>query len=667
MNCGKRWMILASSLLILFLVIKGETSAQDVSLMEDTSLLLDGQTLLDESNPEKAILKFRELLEGFPKSGLRDLAWYSLGLAYLETGQMEEARVALRELEAEYPKSPLAPKLSELVEKTLPPTGEETPPLETVEVSPSPEETPDTSRRLPEAVPPKTKTAKPGSDSKRAKSTSTSDEGFVFVIKQVADATVDILENSLSIYPGETGVLPFRVINRGNSEDGFRLSVNLPIDFQSVFYADRNGNGRLDGGEKRVLKTPPIGVDEAFSVLLKVQLPQSFPDGVSRSVEITVSSLFDPNFSKGARATLVTRGPQLTGEFTVSDEKVRPGEKLSYTLIISNGGTAEARDVKLQYTYHPNLVFLSGSPGPLLVEEATRTLVWGLGTLKSHGEQSIKVKFRVGEKALAGTQITTRGTLESSLESGPVSISTSIVTVQQIVAVNIDTALQDLPTTPGDLVHLPISISNLGNGNDSFTIRVEGNSHLDPRVYADFNSDGIHQSTEPKMTKTPLLGSRESFPALVQVSVPVEGIDKQRMQIRISAVSNLDQRTSFHVVRSLYYMVPKVTVSTESSVHEGAPGSVISYQITAVNSGSGVAKNLVIRDLLPEELEYVGSDPTSSQNPNGDLVWNLDELAPNQKKIFIVNVKTRADLRAGTVINKETQISYTDINGNRYE
>lgn len=100
---------------------------------------------------------------------------------------------------------------------------------------------------------------------------------------------------------------------------------------------------------------------------------------------------------------------------------------------------------------------------------------------------------------------------------------------------------------------------------------------------------------------------------------------------------------------------------------DSIPGGIISYQLTAINSGSGIARNVVITDLLPSELEYVNSDPQPSERPEGGLVWQVTELAPNQKKVFVVNVRTRAGLRAGTVIQKETRVRYSDLNGNRYE
>lgn len=207
----------------------------------------------------------------------------------------------------------------------------------------------------------------------------------------------------------------------------------------------------------------------------------------------------------------------------------------------------------------------------------------------------------------------------------------------------------------------------MGNGQDTFSLRLEGGKTLEGLVYIDQNNDGLYQSGEPVLTETPQLGSREAFPLMVHLSVPVRQVDGQKLEARLLAESKLDPSVSALTTKIFHFTLPIVTVSTQQGSRDTVPGGIISYQLTAINSGSGIARNVVITDLLPSELEYVNSDPQPSDQPEGGLVWQVLELAPNQKKVFVVNVKTRAGLRAGTVIQKEIRVRYSDMNGNRYE
>src|SRR5579862_9529428 len=59
------------------------------------------------------------------------------------------------------------------------------------------------------------------------------------------------------------------------------------------------------------------------------------------------------------------------------------------------------------------------------------------------------------------------------------------------------------------------------------------------------------------------------------------------------------------------------------------------HQLTAFNSGTGIAKDLVIADLLPDELEFVNADLAPADRADRQLVWTLPELGPNQKKVIM--------------------------------
>jgi uncharacterized repeat protein (TIGR01451 family) len=655
-------------------------AAQEQSEKEDTALFYEGQSFLDQKKPGEAVKKFRELLDRFPKSNIRDLGWYWLAVAYSEMGRPKEAEEGLKNLKEEFPNSPLVQRLTtQLASKAKPPVAAK-PPAQP-KAAPPPEKTvkketpasrkaeppskgPSTRAEAPKALTPRTE--RPPAGAKETLPAPTS-KGFVLMITQVADLKVETTLDRFSIYPGETTVIPFRVTNLGNAEDGFRLSVGLSTEYQPVFYADENGNGRLDSSEKPIQAIPAIGIQQSFATLLQVRLPHTLPDGMKKEVEISVSSIYDPNVSQLAKAALVAKGPQLRGEFSASREKVQPGETVSYTLTIGNGGSAEARDVRLQYAYHPNLIFLSAQPTPSIVEQATRTLVWNLGDLQSQANRRMEVTFKVGDEAMAGIQLLNRGAIESAVAGESVSFVSPLVVVQQVAAVKVETAREDIATTPGDILYLPVTIKNLGNGADSFSIQVEGAGPAETVIFADLNRDGVFQGGEPQVTGTPVLGSRESFPALVRLMVPSKSMDGQKIEVRVTALSNLDRKVVSRVARMLYYTLPIVSITTQLSTRESIPGGIISYQLTAINSGSGTARNVMILDLLPKELEYVNSDPPPSQNQEGRLVWQLDELAPNQKKVFVVNVKARPGLRAGTQIQKSTEIRYTDLNGNRYE
>ncbi|MBI3995638.1 MAG: DUF11 domain-containing protein [Nitrospirae bacterium] len=658
----------------------GITAAQE---KEDTTLFYQGQSLMEKKQPEAAAVKFNILLKNFPNSNIRDLTFYWLGRAYLEMGRKTEAQDVHRQLQKEFPDSPLVPKLrKEIADSSTqprPPIAKAVPPAPPKAAKP-----PEAAKKpvSPPAKPPAPSvTPKEPSAPKAAAPRKTkppvaqtlpipsggAQKGFTLTITQVADLKVDAKVERISVYPGEFGTIPFRVTNSGNAEDTFTFRTMLPPEYQPVFYLDENGNGLADAGERPAQATPALDVNRSVSVVLKLHLPPMTADGQRKEFEIQVSSAFDPNISQWIKASVNSTGPLIRADFKADQARVKPGGRLNYTLVLQNAGSAEAREVKFQYAYHPNLIFLSAEPTPQIVEQASRSLAWTLDTLPGQASKRMEVRFKVGDEATAGQEIINRGGLEMSAGGEPILLSSPPVTVEQVAMVKLEGSREEITVTPGDVLDLPYVVKNMGNGTDVFSLRLEGGDAVEGVVYLDQSNDGLYQTGEPVLTETPQLGSREAFPVRVHITVPVRQSDRQQLEAHVVAQSKLDRSVSARTTKVFHYTLPIVTVSTQQGARDSIPGGIISYQLTAINSGSGIARNVVITDLLPNELEYVNSDPQPSERPESGLIWQVTELAPNQKKVFVVNVKTKAGLRAGTVIQKEPRVRYSDLNGNRYE
>lgn len=499
----------------------------------------------------------------------------------------------------------------------------------------------------------------------------TPSKGFFLIITQVADLKVEGKTTKVLAYPGETVLIPLTVTNTGNAEDTFSLETTLPPEFQVAFFADTNGDGQISAGEKQLSATPSLAIGQSFPILLRIRLPQTMADGQKREFEIRVASSYDPNIAQLLKETVVASGPRLVPEFRVDKQRVKPGDTVRYSLNLTNVGSAEARDIKLQYFYHPSLIFLSANPIPDRIEQAARSLTWNIRALPNQSAMKAEVNFKVGDEAMAGQQILNRGSLESALASEPILFTSAGVVVEQVAAVKVEGSREEVPTTPGDLLFLPFQVKNQGNGPDSFSLHLEGSEALEMELFLDQNGDGMYQPQEPRTTETPKLGSHEAALLLLKIQVPVKKTDGQRTELTVSATSKFNPNISAKASKFLVYSLPIVSLSTQLTSSNSVPGGVISYQLTAFNSGTGIAKDLVITDLLPAELEFVNADPAPSP-PQADrsdrqLVWLLPELGPNQKKVFVVSVRTRPGLHAGTVIQKETRIRYLDLNGNSYE
>lgn len=357
--------------------------AQDKEAKKDTALFYDGQVFLEQKKPEAAIQKFRELLDNYPQSNIRDLAYYWLGKSYLDLNKFQEAKEALASLKREFPMSPLVKRLEgalkeETAKKVLSPAAPSAPPKQETAQAPPQEPQPPAAPALPPvSKEPKVKKSKeeirreaialyqriirespdspeaakarqrlkmgveqtaqvPPQEPQRPKipvppprTASAPSKGFFLIITQVADLQVDGKTTKVSAYPGNTALVPFTITNSGNAEDSFSLETTLPSEFQAAFFSDTDGDGQIGAGDKQISTTPPLAIREAFPVLLRVRLPQTMADGQKKEFEIRVASNYDPNIAPFLKETAVSNGPRLAPEFRVDKQRVKPGDRCS--------------------------------------------------------------------------------------------------------------------------------------------------------------------------------------------------------------------------------------------------------------------------------------------------------------------------------------------------
>lgn len=625
---------------------------------DDSALFFEGHDLMEDRQPERAIPLFEEVLQKYPESKIRDLALFWLGRAYLETKQTDKSREALSQLQIDFPESPLRTKLQKLIvskEAALARAEKREGERREKEVAAkaAPPKRPSSAKKTPVAkgeLPEEKGPASPQVSTRPA-------EGFLLVIPQVAEVKVEPSADEKRGYPGEEVEFPVVITNRGNGEDSFALDSTFPIEFRPAFYAE-------GGAAEMIQTTPTLQPDQSFRARLRVHLPSTMTDHQSKVFEIKVASRFDRNSFQWVRKTVVASAPLLLGEYRADKERARPGEAVRYTIVLINDGSAEARDVRVRYAYHPSLVFLSASPSPERIESAGRAIYWNLSGIHSKGNEKIEVAFKVGDETAAGQQVLNRGTYLASV-GGEVPFLSPVVSVMQVASLRLEGAKEEQRAVSGDQLFFPFTLTNLGNGPDRFALKAAGAPSDRLALYYDKNQDGLFQSGEPEITETPLLGTRENFPILVGVNVPT-GRDGERLDIRLDAQSKHDGKAIATASRPLLLSLPMVAIQTQIQSRDNLPGGVISYQATVTNNGSGLARNVVVSEHLPPELEFVHADPDPSEKDGKRWIWKMSDLGPQQKRTFAVSVRIRKGLPAGTTVQKQTEIFYQDLHGNRY-
>jgi trimeric autotransporter adhesin len=210
----------------------------------------------------------------------------------------------------------------------------------------------------------------------------------------------------------------------------------------------------------------------------------------------------------------------------------------------------------------------------------------------------------------AGTNIGNQASASYTDASGVSrSVTSNVVTavVQQIASLTLGQDSAKSVVAGGQVVY-PLTLTNTGNGTDTFTLSSvqAGFSFTNVAFYIDTNGDGVADNSTPITSTSPLVqGGVFRFVAVA--TVPTTAASGAVNTLTIRATSGFTPSLSASTVETTTVTSNAVINVTKSmSAAFGAPGSndyivTLSYS----NTGNSPATNVTIRDVLPAGMLYV--------------------------------------------------------------
>ena len=203
--------------------------------------------------------------------------------------------------------------------------------------------------------------------------------------------------------------------------------------------------------------------------------------------------------------------------------------------------------------------------------------------------------------------------------------------VQQVAGLTLVTDNTET-VAPGGKVFLPHTVTNDGNGTDTFTLAATeaGTGTFDftnISIFPDANFDGVADSTSP-ITTTPTLSAGESYGFVIEATVPGGAAASTTEDISVLATSQFSITTATTVTGS---NTDTVTISTgpvteivkSMTVAQGpgaandgvtGPGDVVTITLNYSSTGLTAANDLIVTDQLDQYLTYVGGSGTWSDD-----------------------------------------------------
>lgn len=234
-----------------------------------------------------------------------------------------------------------------------------------------------------------------------------------------------------------------------------------------------------------------------------------------------------------------------------------------------------------------------------------------------------------------------------------VTSNTVVTTVQQVAAVSV-AANGSKTISIGGQVYYPHTLTNTGNGTDSFSLAAStagGFAFTATAFYADANGDGVPDNNVP-ITSTGQIPAGQSFRFVAAGIVPATAVAGASNTMTVTAASAFAPATTGTVLDTTTISAQAVVNVTQVlDVTAGpSPATGRTITITYTNTGNTAASNLTLTEVVPSGMTYVGgsarwsgagatvltdADATDSQS---GIVFDQNVTAANRVTAVIASV-----------------------------
>ena len=363
-------------------------------------------------------------------------------------------------------------------------------------------------------------------------------------------------------------------------------------------------------------------------------------------IDLTVTAVAD---EYGLLTNIVTVGdksasadvtvPEITPAKTVNITNPNFGDKVDYTIKVTNDGIGDANNIVVKDVLGEGLKFVSAT-GEYIWDEDSRTIIWIVDLAK--GESKIFHVIAVAEAY---------GVLSNNVFVGDKSASAD-VTVPEIIP---DKTVSIANPNFGDNVTYTVTVSNDGIGDANNVVIVDRLG--EGLTFVSASDNGVWDPVKRTVTWIVDLAKGESKVFTVNATVDAYG------NVTNSLVVG-NKTTGVNVT------VPEINPDKTVNVANPNFGDDVTYSVTVTNVGIGDAKAVVVKDTLSKGLKFISATGNYTfDEATNTITWIVD-LAKGESKTFYVNaiVNAYGNVTNSLVVGNKTasvNVTVPEINPNK--
>ena len=381
------------------------------------------------------------------------------------------------------------------------------------------------------------------------------------------------------------------------------LSNNGVVDAKQVVVVDTldegltfvsaSDNGVWNPFKRTVTWTVDLakGESKVFTVIATVSAYGNIPNTVSVGDKSSSVNIAVPEIIPGK---------------TVDVENPNFGDTVTYTVVVTNNGVVDAKQVVVRDILDKGLKFVKAT-GEYTFDEDSRTVTWIIDLAK--GESQTFYVTAVAEAY---------GVLTNDVTVGDKTASADVV----VPEINPDKTANITNPNFGDNVDYTVTVTNDGIGDANNVVIVD---MLDEGLtFVSASDNGVWDPVKRTVTWIVDLAKGESKVFSV-----------------IATVSGYGNVTNSLVVGNktagVNVTVPEIIPDKTANISNPNFGDNVNYTVTVTNDGIGDAKDVVVRDILGEGLTFVDATGNYTFDKDSRTVTWIVDLAKGESRTFYVN------------------------------
>ncbi|MCF7824634.1 MAG: DUF11 domain-containing protein [Candidatus Marinimicrobia bacterium] len=471
-------------------------------------------------------------------------------------------------------------------------------------------------------------------------------DGYIVSLRKAPDLNLQNAAPSETA-PGE--LLTYRLIydNSGQvSATGISLVDTLPSQVEFVSASHNHSYNETNHSVEFTLADLDVLQGDTLSVTTRV-LPLT-PNG-TQLVNAARISCAENEVSIARSNTMVLAAPALTLEHQ-SESHLLPGDTLEYVFSFSNEGNGIATGVEIKDTLSTHLSFIRGS-GNTSYDPVTRTVTWAIGQLNPDSSASVLLQTKISKPMAPGSSISNSATI--SCNEGVLAGTTGSTIVHSPL---LDVALSATIATaiPGETFGYTIMYRNLG---DTTATEIMATDTLPNGVsFISASGGGLYDSEDHLVIWYPqdlLAFAHDSLIVVLQVNSPLENGSLISNKIHLQCQEGNESTSYIDLVVNSSPSL-QLSIATQEEVF---PGDTLIYQVSYMNAGSDMARDVQIIDTLSDVTHFQSATGLYVYDPIvGVLTWDLGELNSLDDGVFSIKVLIDPSFEDGSNFSNRTWI-----------